>query len=67
MVDGKEPTPVYCRDCPRYDLDASRCKDGKVNPPKWEIAVTTAQVLGVRAICTFNPHRERLIHSRNMK
>jgi len=55
---------VYCRDCPRYDLERERCRDEKVNPPTWELAVTVSQVMGLRAICTFNDHRERLIRSR---
>jgi len=55
---------VYCRDCPRYDDEARRCRDGKVNPQHWETAVSVAQVLGLRSICVFNDFRERLVQSR---
>jgi len=55
---------VYCRDCARYDSDESRCKDGKINPMDWETAVSTSQILGLRSICIFNDHRERLIQAR---
>ncbi|MCW5940873.1 MAG: hypothetical protein KIS66_01490 [Fimbriimonadaceae bacterium] len=35
-----------------------------MNPQHYEEAVNVANVLGVRAICLFNDHRERLIRSR---
>ncbi|AIE83555.1 hypothetical protein OP10G_0187 [Fimbriimonas ginsengisoli Gsoil 348] len=35
-----------------------------MNPASWETAVTVAQVLGLRSICTFNDYRERLVASR---
>ena len=57
---------MYCRDCARYDLEAKRCKDEKVNPQDWETAVTVAQVLGLRSICVFNDYRERLVRARGM-
>jgi hypothetical protein len=53
-----------CRDCPRYDAEARRCRNGKVNPRDWETAVNVANVMGVRSICLFNDHRERLVQSR---
>jgi hypothetical protein len=53
-----------CRDCPRYEPER-RCLDGKVNPRSWTQAVETANVLGVRAICALNAHRERLVRSRH--
>jgi hypothetical protein len=55
---------VYCRDCIRFDADKQTCRDGKVNPPTWEAAVSVSQVLGLRSICIFNDHRERLVHCR---
>jgi hypothetical protein len=56
---------VYCRDCPRWDDEKSRCQDGKVNPQKYSMAVDVANVLGVRSICVFNDYRERLIRGRS--
>lgn len=56
---------MYCRDCARWDEEAKRCNDGKVNPQRWEVAVSVANVLGVRSICIFNDYRERLIRSRS--
>jgi hypothetical protein len=53
-----------CKDCHRFDADAKRCKDGKVNPHNWETAVSVSQILGIRTICMFNDFRERLIEAR---
>lgn len=58
---------MYCRDCPRFDLESNRCKDSKVNPLEYETAVNVAKVMGLRAICVFNDHRERLIEARSQK
>ncbi|HVL37911.1 MAG TPA: hypothetical protein VM328_00845 [Fimbriimonadaceae bacterium] len=55
---------MYCRDCARYDEENRRCRDGKINPEKWETAVHVANVLGLRSICVFNDHRERLVWAR---
>jgi hypothetical protein len=52
---------VDCRDCARYDAENKKCLDGKVNPQRYDTVVSVAQVLGVRAICLFNDHRERLV------
>ena len=55
---------MNCRDCHRFDAETRTCLDGKVNPPSWETAVNVSQVLGLRAICAFNDHRERLVSCR---
>lgn len=55
---------MRCRDCARYDLEAQKCLDSKVNPFRWDQAVDVANLLGVRAICVFNPFREKLLASR---
>lgn len=55
---------VYCRDCALWEAESNRCRNGKVNPHSWEETVNVANVLGVRAICIFNDHRERLVQSR---
>ena len=58
---------VYCRDCHRYDTAAEKCLDGKINPPRYEQALSAAQVMGLRSICIFNDHRERLVSVRSGK
>lgn len=55
---------MRCRDCARYDAEADKCRDEKVNPEDWGSAIIVANVMGVRAICMFNDHRERLVLSR---
>jgi hypothetical protein len=52
---------MNCRDCPRYDHEGRRCRDGKLNPPRYSDAVEVANVWGVRAICAYNDHRPRLV------
>ena len=54
-----------CKDCHRFDADAKRCMDGKINPHNWETAVSVTQILGIRTICMFNDYRERIIESRS--
>lgn len=53
---------MNCRDCARYI--EGRCTDGKVNPRSWSLAVEVANVMGIRSICAFNDHRQRLVESR---
>ena len=57
---------MHCQDCPRYDQDAETCRDGKLNPLRWDQAVEVANVFGPRAVCMFNDHRERLLQSRGL-
>ena len=57
---------VYCRDCVRYDKETEKCLDGKINPQRYEQAVSASQVMGLRAICMFNDHRERLVSVRGV-
>ncbi len=54
---------MICRDCARYDAENAKCRDGKVNPERWDSAFNVAKVLGIRAICMLNDHRERLVGS----
>ncbi|MCC7434910.1 MAG: hypothetical protein IT363_09510 [Methanoregulaceae archaeon] len=35
-----------------------------MNPITWAEAIDVANLLGVRAVCMFNDHRERLVASR---
>lgn len=56
-----------CRDCTRFAADAHRCLDGKLNPITWGEAVDVGNIYGIRAICMFNDHRERLVRSRGVR
>lgn len=53
-----------CRDCARYDEANDVCLDRKLNPKRWEDAVTVSQLMGIRSICVFSDFRERLVASR---
>jgi hypothetical protein len=53
-----------CRDCPRYDQEARKCRDGKLNPRRYSDAIEVANVWGVRAICAYNDHRPRIVSVR---
>lgn len=57
---------MRCEDCNRFDETARRCKDGKVNPRFHGEAVEVANQFGVRVICIFNEHRERLVSTRTL-
>lgn len=57
---------MNCRDCPRYDLEGRVCRDGKINPQRYEQAKEAAQIFGLRSICAYNDHRERLISVRQV-
>jgi hypothetical protein len=59
---GKE-AKMQCRDCARFDGESGHCRDKKLNPDTWEEAVNVSRVYGIRAVCMFNDHRERLIGS----
>ena len=58
---------MYCRDCHRYEKETQKCLDAKVNPLRYEQALSVSQVMGLRAICIFNDHRERLVSVRSGK
>jgi len=59
-----QPKRILCPRCPLYDRTGRRCTIGKVNPPTKLDTYETAFLLGVRALCPFNPYRERLLHSK---
>lgn len=56
---------MHCRDCPRW-IDG-KCADQKVNPERYGQAVEVANIHGVRAICPFNEHRDRLVRTRTIQ
>ncbi len=55
---------MECKDCARFDPEGEKCRDDKLNPRTWGDAVIVANAMGLRAICVFNDHRERLVRSR---
>jgi hypothetical protein len=55
---------MVCKDCPRFDHESRKCRDGKLNPPRYSDAVEVANVWGVRAICAYNDHRPRIVSVR---
>jgi hypothetical protein len=57
-----QPTRILCPRCPLYNRAKRRCTIGKVNPRTKVDTYETARLLGVRALCPFNPYRERLLH-----
>ena len=56
-----QPRRILCPRCRFYDRERRRCTVGKVNPRTKLDSYETAQVLGVRALCTFNLYRDRLL------
>ena len=55
---------MNCCDCPIYDEDRQKCRDGKLNPASYGAAIEVANVFGVRAIFSFNDHKQRLVSTR---
>lgn len=51
---------MACWNCPRYSRTERRCADGKSNPRKKADSVMVAEVLGLRALCHYNPYRDPL-------
>lgn len=51
---------MTCWQCPRYDRTARRCQDNKANPKTKSDSVAVAELLGVRALCHYNPYRDAL-------
>jgi hypothetical protein len=51
---------MRCSQCERFDPEKRACRDGKINPPNYVLTVEAVNVFGVRALCMFNDHRERL-------
>lgn len=51
---------MACWNCPRYSRTNRECADGKANPKRKSDSVTVAEVLGLRALCHYNPHRDAL-------
>ena len=49
---------MTCARCPRYDKEANHCRDGKANPRTKRDAREVAEMLGVQALCHYNPYRD---------
>ncbi|MCS6831579.1 MAG: hypothetical protein RMM08_12655 [Armatimonadota bacterium] len=58
------PKRVLCLRCRFYDRERHRCTIGKVNPRTKLDTYETVQVLGVRALCSFNLYRDQLLSKR---
>ncbi len=52
---------ITCPRCRLYDRARRRCLIGKVNPRTKIDTYETARVLGVRALCSFNLYRDRML------
>lgn len=53
---------MTCARCPRYNREALRCLDGKTNPRKKADTFIVAELLGLRALCHYNPYRDALAY-----
>lgn len=61
MSRAKSGRVMTCWQCPRYDRTERRCRDGKTNPKRQTDAVAVVELLGLRALCHYCPHREPLV------
>jgi len=52
------PKRMSCIKCPRYNKADSHCRDGKANPRRKSDSLLVAELLGIRALCHYNPYRE---------
>lgn len=57
---GETQARMACWNCPRYSRAGRQCADGKANPKKKADSVMVAEVLGLRALCHYNPYRDAL-------
>lgn len=51
---------MTCLKCPRYDGEAHHCREGKANPRNKPDSVAVAELLGLQALCHYNPYRDGL-------
>lgn len=51
---------MSCWQCPRYSRSERRCQDGKANPKRKSDSILVAELLGIRALCHYNPYRDSL-------
>ncbi len=51
---------MTCWQCRRYDQEARRCLDGKVNPRSKSDTFTVTELFGLQALCHYNPYRDDL-------
>ena len=56
----KRERVMTCWQCPRYDREERRCRDGKTNPTKKTDTVAVAELLGLQTLCHYNPYRDAL-------
>ncbi len=51
---------IHCKNCPRYDREEQRCREGKANPRSKADTVAVAELLGLQTLCHYNPFRDAL-------
>jgi hypothetical protein len=51
---------MTCLKCPRYEREALHCREGKANPRSKADTVAVAELLGLQALCHYNPYRDAL-------
>ncbi len=54
------PRRMSCWQCPRYQMTERRCLDGKTNPRSKDDSLEVARMLGLQALCHYNPYRDLL-------
>lgn len=52
---------IVCMRCRLYDRIKRRCTIGKVNPRTKIDTYEVVQVLGARALCSFNLYRDQIV------
>jgi len=50
-----------CRDCSLLNAETGACRSGKLNPRTKEDATDIVRMIGIRALCIFNEHREPIV------
>ena len=60
-IDPEKPARrMSCWNCPRYSRTDRKCREGKVNPKRKSDTFAVAELLGLRALCHYNPYRDAL-------
>lgn len=60
-MEGDRVRRIICLRCRLYDRIGRRCIIGKVNPRTKIDTYEVVQVLGARALCSFNLYRDQIV------